>query len=450
MIDVEAKYDHSKTDTSKFDRRFAVSPLQGKTQSVVRQGPDNSSLEDRLKTDAEFGASKGGVEPVPHSAAANNDAPTLNDVDVPDANGGAGRAAGSGDISPGKDLGTRESEVSSVSTYASAINGHWQRGVDAFMHIARLCAEASARLTTAQKKELIQALPFGDTAFSKFAQIGNDTRLHTPEMQRLLPPHYTTTYAVTLLTDEELKRAIAENVIYPDMKREELQRWRNSHRELPITVGLALSPQEKLAGQDERALGPLSPGDAPAPEAVATAVANSQAGSEVRSPDVMYRVAVEAVAPSMPPLGDEVIPAFLDRRPLSPEDQRAFDAIKAAWDSHLQLLWNSASEVVRERIEADVIRAHAHAIHRDGDPRSAMLAPPTTSEASVHAADAGNADEEAQFSAPPAAADGADAGIKYSDVQVPGCMTVARPVVVIRRKRRRPRKMWVPLDEIPF
>lgn len=124
----------------------------------------------------------------------------------------------------------------------------------------------------------------------------------------------------------------------------------------------------------------------------------------------------------------------------------------------MQPLWNSASEVVRERIDADVIRAHAHAIHRDGDPRSTTLAPPTTSEPSAQTADAAdtaNAEkvgpvEEAQFSAPPAAADGADGGIKYSDVQVSGCMTVARRVVVIRRKSRRPRKMWVPLDEIPF
>ncbi len=160
------------------------------------------------------------------------------------------------------------------------------------------------RLTTAQKRELIQALPFGDPTFSKFAQIGADTRLHAPEVQRLLPPHYTTTYAVTLLTDEELNLAIAEKVIHPDMKRAKLQRWRNSHRALPIKVGVAPSPQEKLAGLDERALGPLSPRDAPEPEAVAPAIANSQAGSEVCPPDVMHRVAVEAAAPSMPPLGD--------------------------------------------------------------------------------------------------------------------------------------------------
>ena len=355
-----------------------------------------------------------------------------------------------------------DGEVPSVSTYASAINGHWQQGVDAFMHIARLCAEASVRLTSAQKRDLMQALPFGETAFSKLAQIGTDTRLHVPEIRRLLPPHYTTAYAVTLLTDEELKRAIAENVIYPDMKRAELQRWRNSRRKLPKKVGLAPNPNE--VESDPAAAGlPINPTKDAVESCVVPSVLNQRGvqenlGVQDELPLVAQRVAIKLVAgPLTPPLSGEDIPAFLDRRPLSAEDQHAFDAIKAAWDSHLQPLWNSASEVVRERIDADVIRAHAHAIHRAEDPGSTTLAP-TTSEAPAHAADAvdaGNAEkvepvEEAQFSAPPAAGDGADAGIKYSEVQVPGCMTVARRVVVIRRKSRRPQKMWVPLDEIPF
>ena len=52
-----------------------------------------------------------------------------------------------------------------------------------YMSIARLCAEAGARLTTAQKLELIRVLPFGQTTFSKFVQIGTDTRLNAPDIQ---------------------------------------------------------------------------------------------------------------------------------------------------------------------------------------------------------------------------------------------------------------------------
>jgi hypothetical protein len=72
-------------------------------------------------------------------------------------------------------------------------------------------------------------------------------------------------------------------------------------------------------------------------------------------------LAPEAVAPvagslASPPSGD--IPAFLDRRPLAPEDQGAYDAIKAIWNSHVLPLWKGASAVIRERIIAEVIRAN--------------------------------------------------------------------------------------------
>jgi len=290
-----------------------------------------------------------GVELAPQSTAGGDSAPSPKDVDVADTDCDAGRA---GDFSPGKnvpDLGN--SEVPSVATYVSAINGEWQRGVDAFMNAARLCAEADARLTTAQKRELIKALPFGDTAFSKFAQIGADARLL--EIQRLLPPHYTTVYAVTSLTDEELKRAIAENVIYPDMKRAELQKW---HREFSRKAEHASKPKE--AASDSAVVGLLI---APIKDAVESSARTSTTRDDIRdmqderaaapedaSAPAAVATGAEIKGPLTRPPGDDDIPAFLDRRPLSAEDQRMFDMIMAAL--------HSASEVVRERVRAELMR----------------------------------------------------------------------------------------------
>ena len=240
MIDVDGtKYDRTKLAVISQVKRLP--PPNASTQVTARQPEADAAA-------SKFEAGEASV--VPQSVAGGDDAASP-DVDVPDADGGAERA---GDFSPGKnDPDLRNSEVPSVATYASAINGHWQRSVDAFMNAARLCAEANARLTTGQKSALIRALPFGETAFSKLVQIGSDARLR--DIKRLLPPHYTTVYAVTLLTDEELKRAIAENVICPDMKRAELQKW---HRELSRKVVLAPPPKE--AARDSDAVGlPTTP-----------------------------------------------------------------------------------------------------------------------------------------------------------------------------------------------
>jgi hypothetical protein len=268
MIKFGDKYNRGKAvDLLKFNRRFAVSQMETRTQSAVRQGA---------------------AEPV-HSAVREDGAPSPNDG--PDADGDAERAAGN--FSPGKgtDLDPRDAGASSVAKYVSEITGYWRRGIEACLSIACLCAESSERLTPGQKSDLIRSLPFGNTAFSKFVQIASDIRLYAPEIRRLLPPHYTTMYVVTLLTDEELSRAIAENVLRPDTTRARLQKWRNSHRERVVVapipkepasgsaVSLPIAPTAAGSGalpggddnrnnQDELA---AAPKDAPAPESVAPA-----------------------------------------------------------------------------------------------------------------------------------------------------------------------------------
>jgi hypothetical protein len=52
---------------------------------------------------------------------------------------------------------------------------------------------------------------------------------------------------------------------------------------------------------------------------------------------------------------DGDIPPFLDRRPLSPDDQKALDELVGAWDQHVQPLWTNASAVIRERFRASRI-----------------------------------------------------------------------------------------------
>lgn len=66
-------------------------------------------------------------------------------------------------------------------------------------------------------------------------------------------------------------------------------------------------------------------------------------------------------------------------------------------------------------------------------------------------AEKAEAGKEAPLGAKPKATDAVDAGIKYGDLQVPGFMTLpARRVVVVRRKRRRPKKARGPFENSPF
>jgi hypothetical protein len=134
------------------------------------------------------------------------------------------------DFSPGKDVPACIAEASLVGGYATRIGDGWRRATQGVMDVARVCFEANERLSASQKKELVQQLPFKEPAFSKLGRIGKDARLHAPEVERLLPPHYSIVYLLTKLTDGELEAAVKESVINQDMKRADLQKWLSSRR----------------------------------------------------------------------------------------------------------------------------------------------------------------------------------------------------------------------------
>ena len=178
------------------------------------------------------------------------------------------------------------------------------------------------------------SLPFGEATFSKFVRIGTDTRLHGPDVQRLLPTHYTTVYHISLLTDEELKQAIAENVIHPEMMRDHLQKWRNAYRERFV---VAPSPKEAASNSAVVGLRIDQTKDAVQSDALPSTTRDDNRTMQdepPRLPRTLLRRAVATAAETKGPLtrppGDDDIPAFLDRRPLSAEDEQLFDMIMAA------------------------------------------------------------------------------------------------------------------------
>jgi hypothetical protein len=196
---------------------------------------------------------------------------------------------------PGKDEPACIADASPARSYAARIVNSWRHAADGMMEVARLCSEASERLTVSEKKQLIKRLPFKEPTFSKFVRIGKDARLQRLHARRLLPPHYTIAYPLTRLTDEQLKTAIKQGVINPDMKRAELQSWLKA-RQLWMANA--------------------SPADHSAP---------------IADPDA------------------EVITA---------QDEQAFAALETAWSAapDLQTAWTNATDPARERFVREVLR----------------------------------------------------------------------------------------------
>jgi hypothetical protein len=266
------------------------------------------------------------------------------------------------EISPGKN--SLGKGMNSVACYAESIGESWRRSVEAIMEVARLCVEASERLTPQERRELVDRLPFSDTVFSKLTKIGKNERLQTPEVQRLLPPNWTIIYSLAALHKYELDQVIAARVVGPDMRRTDLDKWIREERGVSgkdlttVETVQAAPPNQPVpadVANDSLKLG----GDADQVNNTAElrsrliAYADSPLDSKVRS-DVADDVSVEEieiVSPPTAPVADEE--GSSDSVGLSPEDQRIFDELMTTWDA-LVAKYRVSSKDVQERFEAAV------------------------------------------------------------------------------------------------
>jgi hypothetical protein len=248
-----------------------------------------------------------------------------------------------GNFSQGK-ISNRET----VAKYADVITDNWRLGVEAFLEIARLCAEVQEQLDPAQLAELKAKLPFGAATFSKFRQIGLDARLRKPEVQILLPAAYTTIYAITCLNDEELNVAITEKLINPDVKREKLEKWRKERHETQLAKGAA----------DNAAGSPASPVSVAADSSLAAGLSERGVPDKGPVPNVeaprlglpepsepMPAAATDVTSPSIAPTDDATI-TVVEGSSLSANDQAVLDRLNETWDR--------ASDVVRAQFRARI------------------------------------------------------------------------------------------------
>jgi hypothetical protein len=334
-----------------------VRPLNASTHGTARQLAPKA---DTAESEFDAGNNGGGLA-VPQSTAGKDDAVSSEGVDVPNDHGGPDHPASTEDFSPGKNhVGLRDGEVPSVLTYAERIGESWRRWIEGILEVAHHCAEASARLTTAQKSELMLSLPFDEATFSKLVQIGNDARLQKPEIRRLLPPHYTKIYAITVLNDEELGQAIAEKIIHLDMKRADLEAWRDSRREQP-DLGDTSNPQE--AATDS---GVATPPIAPTQDPIESGVGSSTPSQhEIRDkpavedglPADLERADKESDQPAVKAGDDQsIVPdADADKSARPDDHERMFERFTARWKKYLATDWGAMPKETQARFIAEVL-----------------------------------------------------------------------------------------------
>lgn len=116
-----------------------------------------------------------------------------------------------------------------IDDFVIRIRDRWHRSIESILEVAELCATAMKTLMPHEYDLLRDRLPFGPNVFLKLAKVGTCKRFEDPAVRDGLPASYSTLYELTILNDAQFEAIKTDNVLTPDLKREQLKNWVRSN-----------------------------------------------------------------------------------------------------------------------------------------------------------------------------------------------------------------------------
>jgi len=115
--------------------------------------------------------------------------------------------------------------VSSKSTpdyWVSLIQTEWQKSIEGVLNVARHLVEAKEAVEHGRWGEVVENLPFGESAARRLMAIGADDWILNQAHGPVLPNSWRTLYELTKLPDEDKDQMLADGIISPDMQRKDV------------------------------------------------------------------------------------------------------------------------------------------------------------------------------------------------------------------------------------
>ena len=123
--------------------------------------------------------------------------------------------------------------------YAAEIEKVLGKSVPDILRAGALCAEAQQALDKTEQEDLKSRLKErSEGDFSKYAKIGK-AKGRLSQIEDKLPPCYTIIYLIARMTEAVLNKAVADGVIHPRAKREDIKAIlpTKTRKERPILLG---------------------------------------------------------------------------------------------------------------------------------------------------------------------------------------------------------------------
>ena len=120
--------------------------------------------------------------------------------------------------------------AAAIEPYLARAETGERKSRDGVLERAKALAEAEDKLSNPELKALRTRLKMQRGTLSKWGKIGTTDSLYMPDVTELLPDAFTIIYEIALLNESEIKTAIKEGKIHPQMNRAGFTKWRNKRR----------------------------------------------------------------------------------------------------------------------------------------------------------------------------------------------------------------------------
>lgn len=120
----------------------------------------------------------------------------------------------------------KKKDADKIQQLAANINESWHKCRQSVLEVANLCFEASLRISPLSTNALMEQLTMSPSTFSKLATVGAQRYFYDPELQRHLPPNWTSLYILADAGEDNVRAGVREERITPKSTRVEIEQWK--------------------------------------------------------------------------------------------------------------------------------------------------------------------------------------------------------------------------------
>jgi len=112
-----------------------------------------------------------------------------------------------------------------IHSYVQRISDSWRESVEKILQTSQILVESEKELSDIDFLDMIEQLPMSQSTVSKLLLIGKNNYL--PKKVNYLPPHWTTIYEISTMSNGDIDKGVEEGFINPSSTKKEIDKFRS-------------------------------------------------------------------------------------------------------------------------------------------------------------------------------------------------------------------------------